>query len=74
MIRPHPFDSELVNLFHTARTALCDKPVSEQSRWHRMLWAASWFHREHPEFSETRAYKELSRMLDNGAYKPRWVL
>lgn len=55
---------ELVNLYHLARTALSDRPYSEQSPYHRMLWACRTFHRSHPEVSEGAAYKDLCGLLD----------
>lgn len=51
---------ELVNLFHLARTALSDKPLSEQTKYYRMLWATKEFNKLHPEISATAAYKDLS--------------
>lgn len=60
--------AELVNLFHLARTALAYE--RDQSRTARITWAAQEFHMSNPETSVNRAAKELSRMLDNGAYQP----
>lgn len=54
---------ELVNNYHTARTALSDKPVEEQSRYHRKLLACRWFNQRHPEVSEAAAYKDLCGLL-----------
>jgi hypothetical protein len=52
--------ADIVNLYHLARTALSGQ---DDSRYQRMLWAAKEFHKEHPEISETAAYKDLSAML-----------
>ena len=56
--------SELVNLYHLARTALSDKPYAEQSKYHRKLWASRAFHKAHPEVTETAAYKDLEGLLE----------
>ena len=52
--------SELINLYHLARTALSGKPCSTHDR---MLWATKEFHKLHPEISSTAAYKDLSAGL-----------
>ena len=44
--------TELINLYHLAKGY-------GTTRYERMLKAADWFAREHPECSSTRAYKEL---------------
>lgn len=54
---------EIVQLYHTARAALSDKPFPQQSPHHRMLWASAQFHKAHPEVSETGAYKDLCGLL-----------
>jgi hypothetical protein len=63
---------ELVNLYHTARTALSGQA---SGRYERMLYASKWFHKEHPEVSETAAYKDLDGLLSNwfGARNPATV-
>jgi hypothetical protein len=60
---------ELMNLYHTARTALSGQA---SGRYERMLYASKWFHKEHPEVSETAAYKDLDGLLSNwfGARNP----
>ena len=54
---------ELVNLYHLARTALAGQPRLP-TRYDRMLWAASQFHKANPMISETAAYKDLSNGLE----------
>jgi len=49
--------TELYNLYHLAQTALSGK---ENSKWHRMIWAAKEFHKLHPSVSENSAYINLS--------------
>lgn len=48
---------ELFNLYHLARTALSGKPCG---RWERLNYAATEYHKAHPETSATAAYKDLS--------------
>lgn len=60
-IRPDQV-GELTELFHTARTALSGQA---SGRYERMLYAAKWFHKAHPEVSETAAYKDLDGLLSN---------
>lgn len=55
--------TELVNLFHLARTALCGKGKGIPSRHEKMLWASGEFHKEHPEISSTAAFKDLEALL-----------
>lgn len=60
--------TELVNLYHLARTALCNTfddngKRKSDSRYCRMLWASKEYAKLHPEVTETRAYKELDRAL-----------
>ena len=47
---------ELSELWHTSK-------VHSHQRYDRMLYVARWFHKAHPERSETSAYKALDRML-----------
>jgi hypothetical protein len=54
---------ELINLYHLARCGLADKPYSEQSKYHRMIWACKEFHKIYPTISETAAYKDLESAL-----------
>jgi len=51
--------NELINLYHLARTALADKPFSEQGKYYRMLWATKEFNKKYPSISATAAYKDL---------------
>ncbi len=51
---------ELVNLYHLARTALSGQSCS---KYDRMIWASSEFHKLHPEVSATAAYKDLEVQL-----------
>ena len=53
-------ESELINLYHLARTALSGE---DDSRYKRMLWASKWFSKEHPEVTSTQAYLELDSLL-----------
>ena len=55
--------SELVNLYHLARTALADDPLRRSSRHAWRLWASSEFAKLHPEVSVTGAYKDLEGLL-----------
>ena len=55
--------TELVNLWHLARTALVHKPLEERTSYHRMRWAAAEFHKMRPDISEGAAYKDLEAML-----------
>lgn len=52
--------SEGVELYHLARTALSDKPYSEQSKYCRVIWACKELHKKYPNISETAFYKDLS--------------
>lgn len=63
---------DLINLYQTARIALAAAPRDRQSTYDRMLWAAKEFAKANPGISEARAYRELSRMRDDGSYVPRW--
>ena len=56
--------NETINLYHLARTALADKPFSEQSKYNRMLWACKEMHKIYPSISETAFYKDLSANLE----------
>ena len=56
---PERMLSDLSNMWHTSR-------VHSSSRYERMLYTARWFHKEHPEFSETAIYKYLDAMLSFG--------
>jgi hypothetical protein len=62
---------DLINIFHLSRTALAGTPKA-QSGVDRMLWAAAEFSKANPAISQNRAYKELSRMRDNGNYTPNF--
>ena len=53
-------ESELINLYHLARTALSGK---DDSRYKRIIWASKWFSKEHPEVTSTQAYLELDSLL-----------
>ena len=52
--------TELINLYHLARTALAGEPCG---RYERMCWAAKWFSKEHPPVTQTGAYKDLDGLL-----------
>lgn len=52
--------TELINLYHLARTALAGE---DSSRYNRMIWASKEFHKIYPSISETAAYKDLSTNL-----------
>lgn len=52
--------AELVNLYHLARIPLSGK---DDSKYQRMLWASAAFAQEHPEVTETGAYKDLDGLL-----------
>ncbi len=52
--------SELVNLYHLARTALAG---DRAGRYERMLWASKWFAKQHPEVTPAGAYKDLDGLL-----------
>lgn len=52
--------TELVNLYHLARTALAG---GDDSKWARMIWASKEFSKLHPYVSSTGAYKDLSENL-----------
>jgi hypothetical protein len=56
--------SELINLYHLARTALADKPLAEQGKYHRMIWATKEWAKVHTYTSATGAYKDLSANLE----------
>lgn len=62
-VRPE-HSAELVNNYHLARTALCSKPIAEQSPYHRMVWASAAFARSHNYVSAAGAYKDLCGLLD----------
>lgn len=49
--------SELIQLYHTAKTAVGNK------RYDRMLKAADWFVKDHPEYTTTAVYKDLDGLL-----------
>lgn len=54
---------ELVELFHTAHTALAGQ---DDSRYARMLWAVRAFVKAHPDWSQPSVYKEIDRALRQG--------
>jgi hypothetical protein len=56
--------AQLVNLYHTARIALSDRPSNRQTPYDRMLWASKEYARSHPDVSECGAYKDLCGLLD----------
>jgi hypothetical protein len=49
---------ELINLYHLARGA------GKLSRYDRLIWASSEFHKANPQISATAAYKDLSAQLE----------
>lgn len=53
--------AELWNLYHTARTALADKPADQSTPYYRKLWAAREFAKANPGISEKRAYLAFER-------------
>ncbi len=62
---------ELCNLRHLSRAALAGQqedhhPYRYKSsvEYYKWTWAAAVFHKNHPELSETFAYKVLDRMLN----------
>lgn len=55
---PEADRNKLINLFHTAKTALSGTKQGN-SRYERLKWAAAQYHKENPEVSETGAYKDL---------------
>ncbi len=66
-------DNHLVDLYHTAKTALSDKPAEERTDYHRKLWASAAFAKEHPGATQTGAYKKLDRITGQpagGASRP----
>lgn len=57
--------AELVNLYHLARTALSGKTDQHgraDTRWHRIMWAAQEYSKEHG-CSHKQAYMALSDAL-----------
>jgi hypothetical protein len=57
---------ELVNLYHLARVPLSgvkNEFGRYAGRYERSVWAASEFHKLHPEISHTAAYKDLEGLL-----------
>lgn len=60
---------ELINLWHLSRTSLAGKKDEKgnsylgSNRHARMVETARLFHQEHPEISETAAYKDLDYLL-----------
>jgi len=50
----------LINLYHLARTALAG---DRDGRSERMCWASKWFAKEHPDVTQTGAYKDLDGLL-----------
>lgn len=55
--------TELINLFHLSK---CPLSGTSPSRYDRVLWASSEFHKAHPEVSSTAAYKDLDGALSFG--------
>lgn len=51
--------AELTNLYHLANVPL----AGLATRYKRLLWASSEFHKKHPEISNTAAYKDLDASL-----------
>lgn len=56
---------ELSNLWHLSRVP-CS--TSSSTRYDRLLWTSKAFHAEHPEVSETAAYKDLDEMFSFGGH------
>lgn len=52
--------TELIDLYHLARTALAYGPADTLQY---MQWASAEFHKRHPEVSRTGAYKDLCGLL-----------
>jgi len=59
-IRPEQMN-ELVNYYHLARVPLSG--TGRDTPYERMLQASKWFAKQHPEVSETAAYKDLCGQL-----------
>lgn len=57
--------AELVNLYHTARTAL----GGDDCRYARMVWAAEHFAKTVPGLGTMGAYKHLARSLEDATYQ-----
>jgi hypothetical protein len=55
--------NEGIEYYHVARCALSDKPLKEQSKYHRILYACRWLHKKYPDISETAFYKDLESNL-----------
>lgn len=53
--------SELINLYHLARTALSG--TSKTSKYDRMVWVSKEFAKANPGISSTAAYKDLDGQL-----------
>jgi len=58
-VKPQHY-SELINLYHLARTALAGQ---DDSKYQRMLWASKEFSKKYNYVSETGAYKDLETNL-----------
>lgn len=57
-----PLLRHLSELWHTSRTACVSVP-RDRYTYERYKWVAKWFSTDHPEFSETCAYKAVVKML-----------
>ena len=55
--------TELVNLYHLARTAVAGNTADRRGRYDRMLWAAKEFAKHHDGVTATGAYKDLDGLL-----------
>lgn len=55
--------TELINLYHLARTALADKPVNERQKHGRMIWASEQLAKKYG-YKMTGVYKDLYYLLD----------
>jgi hypothetical protein len=53
---PEADRNTLINLYHTAKTALAG---GDDSKHKRRIKAAEWYHKDHPEISQTAIYKDL---------------
>lgn len=55
--------TEMINLYHLARTALSGK---DDSKYQRLIWASKEFHKKHADISQTKAYLDLSDYVNYG--------
>jgi hypothetical protein len=54
---------ELINLYHLARTALAALPLEGQGKMDRIQWAATVYHKEHPQVPVIQAKIALYEAL-----------